>query len=100
VTQRLLDLADQHWVTLDGQTAMSGIDLLALPLDRFLNSVYHYATDGGDAAALRRFDTQLWMPPPGVEATRGPWSPEAETSTFQAVKAALGMRDPTPPPSG
>lgn len=84
---------------LDGEAAGRGIDLLDLPIDRFLNRVYHFATKGGDPTSIQRFDNRLWMPPPGVVATRGPWSVEAETSAFKAFKAALGMRDPAAPPA-
>jgi hypothetical protein len=90
VTQRLIELADDLWVELDGDTDH---DPLLLPFDRFLNRIYAHAIRGRDPAAVQRFNTRLWMPPPGVVATRGPWSAEAETDAFRSVRAALGMKD-------
>jgi hypothetical protein len=98
VTQRLRAVAQKHWVTLDGEAAGRGFDLLQLPFDRFLNTVYRYATKGAGEIELAKYDQWLWMPPPGVVATRGPWSPEAETAAFRSLKAALGIRDPSAPP--
>lgn len=97
MTQRLLAVAAKHWVTLDGDRAD---DILELPFDRFLNTIYRYATKGGNEVALAQYDQWLWMPPPGVVATRGPWSPEAEQSAFRSLKAALGIRDPAKPTAG
>jgi hypothetical protein len=90
VTQKLLRLADEHWVTIDGEAALRGVDPMSLPFDRFLNAVHHFATREGSPDAVRKFEIRLWMPPPGVVATRGPWSAEAETRAFKALKAGLG----------
>jgi hypothetical protein len=90
VTQKLLRIADEHWVTFDGPAALRGVDPLELPFDRFLNAVHHFAIKDGQPDAVRKFETRLWMPPPGVVATRGPWSAEAETQAFKALKAGLG----------
>lgn len=89
MTQRLIDQADDLWVELDGN---ADTDLLRLPFDRFLNRIYAHLIRGKDPLAVQRFNTRLWMPPPGVVATRGPWSPEEETQAFQSVRAALGMK--------
>lgn len=92
MTQRLLQLAEQHWVTIDGEAAMRGVDPLELPFDRLLNIVYHVATREGTPDDVRKFDIRLWVPPPGVAPTRGPWSAEAEADAFRALKAALGSK--------
>lgn len=95
MTQRLLGYARQHWVSIDGEYAP--LDPLDLPFDRFLNLTYVHATRDMDPAAVRRFDLRLWVPPPGdTTPAQGPWSAEAETAAFKAVKNALGMRDPVP----
>jgi hypothetical protein len=99
VTQRLIRLAREHWVTLDGDAALLGLDLLALPFDRFLNAVYRFATKDANPDAVRSFDARLWIPPRGVVPTRGPWSPEAETNAFLGLKNALGMKGTASPPS-
>lgn len=93
MTQKLLATIEEHWVTVDGEAALRGIDLMELPFDRFLNAVYHFATREGTVESIRRFDIRLWMPPPGVVPTRGPWSPEAETSAFKSLKASLGLNN-------
>lgn len=71
----------------------TGLDLLELPLPRFLAAVYFWATRNGDDVAQKKFDAKLYMPPPGVVPTQGPWTPEAEQSAFRALKAGLGIRD-------
>ena len=66
-------------------------DLGKLPLPRFLNFVHWWATRNiEDQAELDRFEQKLWMPPAGVEVSKGPWSAAAETAAFGAAKAALG----------
>lgn len=97
MTQRLLSHARRNWVRLDGKAVWSRIDLLDLPIDRFLNALYHDLSRELDEPARRRLDAMLWIPPPDVVPTAGPWSPQAETQAFKAVKAALGMRDPGAP---
>lgn len=98
MTQKLLRLAQEHWVTLDGDAALTGIDLLSLPFDRFLNAVYRYATREGTPDSIRSFDIRLWVPPRGVAPTRGPWSAEAEAEAFRGLKNALGMKGTASPP--
>lgn len=71
----------------------TGIDLLELPVPRFLAVVYFWATRHADEVGRRKFDARLYQPPPGVVPTVGPWTAEAEQSAFRALKAGLGMRD-------
>lgn len=96
MTQRLLQLAARDWVEIDGEAALRESDLLQLPFDRFLNAIYHWETRDRPPEAVRKFEIMLWVPPPDVAPTVGPWSPEAETSAFKAVRAALGMKDAPP----
>lgn len=92
MTQKLLAIAEGHWVTIDGKAAWRGIDLLTMPFDRFLNAVYRYATKDGTPDSIRKFDIRLWIPPAGIAPTRGPWTPEAEMQAFRGLKAALGSK--------
>lgn len=92
MTQRLRTLASRHWVSYDAEATLSGVDLLHLDFDRFLNVIYHFSTRAGSPEDIRRFDAQLWVPPRGVVPTEGPWAPDAETAAFRSVKAALGMK--------
>lgn len=106
MTQRLLATIKAHWVAFDGWavTVLAGGDPLRLPLDRYLNLIYHWLTDGADREEIAKFDKRLWMPPKGVAAPKGsPWSAEAETGAFRAfvaqvkgvVKPASGGATPT-----
>lgn len=97
MTQRLLQIAEAHWVTLDGETAPNGVDLLDLPIDRFLNTIHAFALRGGTPESRRSFEIQLWVPPPGVVPTVGPWSPDAETAAFRGLKQALGSNGTAAP---
>ena len=74
-------------------TLSSGLDLLDLPVARFLSVVYYWAIKGTDDIGRQRFDARLYQPPPGVVPEVGPWTPEAEQSAFRALKAGLGIRD-------
>lgn len=54
----------------------------------FLDFVYYLMTRNADEGAVEKFRRNLWMPPKGVAPdARSPWSPEAETAAFRAVKA-------------
>lgn len=92
MTQKLLAIAEGHWVTIDGEAAWKGVDVLALPFDRFLNAIYRYATRDGTEDSIRRFNIRLWIPPAGVAPTRGPWSADAEAEAFRGLKNALGAK--------
>lgn len=92
MTQKLLALAEEHWVTIDGEAALRGVDPIALPFDRLLNAVYHFAIRDATPDNVRKFDMRLWVPPPGVVPTRGPWSAAAETEAFRGLKNALGSK--------
>jgi hypothetical protein len=93
VTLRLTALALDSWRELDGFAVSQNMpDLRTLPLFRFASFVYWWATrNAEDATARMKFDSHLWMPPPG-EVAQGPWSVEAETSAFAGLKAGLGGR--------
>lgn len=96
---RLGQLAVTHWMSLDGYAVAHGSDPKREPLARFCAFVYHMVTRNGDEKGVRKFDSNLWMPPRGVAPDpRSPWSPENETRAFQAVKAmTTGNATPTTP---
>ncbi len=85
-------MAEDNWQALDGYAVSQGMaELGKLPLSRFLNFVHWWATRNiEDQAGLDAFEQKLWMPPAGVEVTRGPWSAAAESAAFAAAKAAFG----------
>ena len=93
MTQRLLSLASRHWPSIDGSLAASlTTDPLRLPVDRFLNLIYWWATNEASAEDVRRFDQRLWMPPKGeAPAPQSPWSPENETKALSAFAAEVGV---------
>lgn len=80
---------EANWTAFDGWAVTLGFDPLSLPADRLLSVIYHWATKDGDQQGIARFDSRLYMPPKGVEATVGPWTAEAETSAFAAFKAQM-----------
>lgn len=70
----------------------------SLPLDRFCNLVYYWFTRNADSKDLAKFRNRLWVPPVGqVPTARSPWSPQAESSAFGALKAALTKKAPALP---
>jgi hypothetical protein len=95
VTVRLAVLAVDEWASLDGLTAAAGLkDLRTLPLDRFCNLVYWYATRNADHTGIEKFRARLWQPPKALRGQpipkQSPWSAENEASAFAALKAGLG----------
>ena len=91
MTLRLAGVATAQWADVDGWAVSKNIPRLeSLPLDRFAHLVWFWATRNAEEKDVTKFRTRLWMPPKGEAADkRGPWSPEAETSAFKALKAGL-----------
>jgi hypothetical protein len=71
---------------------------MELPIDRFLNLVYHWAIRNAQSENdVSKFDRRLWVPPKGVEPPEeSPWSAQNETSAFQALKKALNADGKAP----
>lgn len=91
MTARLAATAAHHWHDLDGWAITHGVDLLALPPGRYYSVVWQWITRHvQEQTDYDRLDADLWRPPPGVAATEGPWSPEAETAGFAALRESLG----------
>lgn len=97
MTARLLGILRENWTVIRGEREWVGPgapDLLELAVDVLLDLTYYWATRHGDEAAVRKFNARLWVPPKGVAPTEGPWSAEAETSSFKAF--AKQVRGDTP----
>lgn len=82
-------MVEDAWSTFDGWAVSQGFDPRELEGDRLLSAAYYWATKDGDQESIKKFDTKLYMPPKGVAATEGPWSPEAETNAFNAFKSSI-----------
>ena len=99
MTVRLVRTAVANWETLDGYAAAHGMKPLRLmELERFCNYVWYMMTRNGEKKDNDQLRAKLWVPPPKSEAPipkNSPWSAEAETAAFRAVKAQL-----TQSPSG
>ncbi|HEY1319096.1 MAG TPA: hypothetical protein VGF32_02565 [Streptosporangiaceae bacterium] len=103
-------LALYHWAEIDGYAASRNMpDLRDLPVERFCNFVWWYATRNAESRAeVDKLRAQLWRPPPAAVRSApavGPWSPAAETAAIGALKSALGVgsvpkagREPSRPP--
>jgi hypothetical protein len=87
---RLASIAVEHWRYIDGFAVSQGVqDLRTLPLDRFCSFVTWWATRNAEKESdIRQFEARLWRPVAGAEAA-GPWSREAETSAFQALRKGV-----------
>ena len=83
VCQRLITLAVGHWPMLHGEAILRGVDLLALPLDTFCDTVYAWAVRDATGEQRRRFDQALTEPPTGIDADTGEeWDDEVEATEF------------------
>lgn len=65
-----------------------------LPIDRYLNLVQFFATEGMEDSEREKFETRLNMPVPGTAASAvlpadSPWSPENEASALSAFAAQV-----------
>ncbi len=78
---------------MDGEAVTQGFDPLDLPVDRFLNWVWHTITKGMDDKARRSFEIEVYRPLPGMtldDVTDGPWSDEEATRSFMALAGQIG----------
>jgi hypothetical protein len=93
VTVRLVRTAVSNWDTLDGYAVAHNMgDLRLLELERFCNFVWFMMTRFAEKKDVDAMRAKLWVPPPKSKAPipkNSPWSAEAETAAFRAVKAQL-----------
>lgn len=98
MTVRLVRTAVANWDTLDGYAVAHGMgDLRDLPLERFCAFVWYMMTRFAEKKDIDQMRSKLWVPPPKSTApipTNSPWSAEAETAAFRAVKAQLSPGAP------
>lgn len=90
MTRRLLGMAHSDLLRFEGWTVAHGIDHEHLNLRRLTAVIYHWVTLNGDSEGIEKFDAQLFRPPKGVEATVGPWSPEAEAAALADFASSMG----------
>jgi len=91
VTVRLAGAAVQQWADFDGWAVSRNIPPVGtLPIARFCNLVWYWLTYRAESEKdVSKIRNTLWRPPPGHVPTKGPWSPEEETSAFQSLRKAL-----------
>lgn len=92
---RLAGLANDHWWQIDGFAVSRNMPPLAeMAVDRFCSFVRWFFLREADSTEVAKFEAQVWRPPKGVApAKSSPWSAEAETAAFQALKAGIGKRE-------
>jgi len=89
---RLVTVAIANWPMLDGPAARRGVDLLALPFDRFCSAVYSWRVEHAPEKDRDEFDRWLTMAPAGaidVDDVDDRLA-EEEAASFLAVAGALG----------
>jgi hypothetical protein len=86
----------EHWTVFDGWAGTKGVDPMQMPVDRFLNLVYFYATENAEEQDKIKFDMRLNMPDAkarqtGRAATEGSmWSKEKEEAALADFVGMLG----------
>jgi hypothetical protein len=66
-TVRLASTATSYWARIDGQYTGQGVDLLSLPLSRFLNVVQAWALERMSGEDAEQWLIELDTPLPGDE---------------------------------
>ena len=90
MTQRLVAIAVEHWRDIDGYAVAHNMpELGSMPLGRMCNFVWWWMTRNADQKERDKLERRLYMPPKGVQPTAGPWSAEAETEAFGALRQGL-----------
>lgn len=69
---RLIGIAEHYWWEIDGETALTGTDLMRLPFRRFLTAVLMWANPRGARKPdeNREFEEWLFSPLSGVDPDR------------------------------
>lgn len=92
VALRLGYIAAERWVEIDGEAAYHGVDLIGLPLDRFLNAVYYWIIQRIEPDDLPMFLTRLYEPLPG--RNESPESIKQEMDSFALFASSFGVEPP------
>lgn len=89
---RLISTAGASWRDVDGKAALSGIDLLELPLDRFCNTILYMFCEGSDDKARFKLMAQLTAPLNGwpVSEHEPAWDAGDDQDAFAALAAMSG----------
>jgi hypothetical protein len=66
---RLSVTATSNWRAIDGYYSGQGVDLLALPWDRFLNVIYAWAMEHQSDEDAQRWAAELDLPLPGSSSS-------------------------------
>lgn len=91
VVVRLVQWAAVNWTIIDGGLARVDVDLMKLPIRRFLAAIYTMLLDTMKPDDRERFVTELYEPMPGFEtreATRE--IIDDEMAVFKAAAARRG----------
>jgi hypothetical protein len=83
VVYRLYLIAEDRWAEIDGTYAH--VNLLRLPIYRFLNCVYTWCIEHLDPSKREEWDTLLLAPLPGREKEVSEVQVEQEGAAFMAL---------------
>jgi hypothetical protein len=93
VVVRLVLIAQERWVEIDGEAALKGVeDLMSLRVDRFLNAIYVWCVQRIEPDDLDRWQFQLNEPFPGRAVTAE--VVEQEMDAFADFAGAFGVMKP------
>lgn len=80
------------WWDVEGYAAAHGMGPIAdLELTRFLSFMWYMMTKNAEEdSEVEKIRADIWRPPKGTEG-QGPWSKDAESKSFNSLKAGLGI---------
>lgn len=91
----MVGIAEEYWVDLDGWAGAKGVDPLKMPMDRFLNLVYRFATEDAEQKEKDKFDVRLNKPDAraiargAAQRDDSPWSKKNEEAALSGLVGAL-----------
>lgn len=92
VAEKLCAFIVEHFGELDGRVSADLVDLIEYAPARCLNIVHMALVEGADTKERKKFDNELYRPPPKRAAAIKPstWQLAAEGADFMATMAAMG----------
>jgi hypothetical protein len=90
---KLLVTAVENRHLLDGFLAARGAPpLFSMPVGRLCNFVRWFCVREASEEDRRKFEADLFRPPPGSDPSTwaGPWAPEAETAALASLASSFG----------